>query len=127
MLREDKLGEWDGRDISVWRDKWVSNLHVPLSELEEAKGSGGLKVYELIENGSAWDERKLGGVLFSSFARKNILNTPIGESGMNDEMRWCFDENGVFSVKSAYLLAIGFYEQDPNTSEPDRKMWSRLV
>ncbi|XP_057780019.1 uncharacterized protein LOC130998624 [Salvia miltiorrhiza] len=49
------------------------------------------------------------------------MRTPIAELGLEDTMCWNFDPRGVFSVKTAYLLSLGYYENNPNQS------WSRLV
>ncbi|XP_057791296.1 uncharacterized protein LOC131008432 [Salvia miltiorrhiza] len=65
--------------------------------------------------------------MFLPHEQHAILTTPIGEKTPRDNVCWGFETKGNFTIKSACLVEIGYYETDPNTSYRDRKFWSKLV
>ncbi|KAL6550448.1 hypothetical protein OROMI_020936 [Orobanche minor] len=116
----------NGEEVSMYDDNWVMGLHGNLRKCGESVRYDDLGVKDLIVSGSRWNEAQVHN-LFSPIVQASILATPISEVGDRDERFWRFDVEGRFSVKSAYLAAIGFYEAPDNMSEPDRKSWSSLV
>ncbi|KAL6550592.1 hypothetical protein OROMI_021080 [Orobanche minor] len=116
----------NGEEVSMYDDNWVMGLHGNLRKCGESVRYDDLGVKDLIVSGSRWNEAQVHN-LFSPIVQASILATPISEVGDRDERFWRFDVEGRFSVKSAYLAAIGFYEAPDNMSEADRKSWSSLV
>ncbi|KAL6520547.1 hypothetical protein OROMI_032309 [Orobanche minor] len=115
----------DGHDSLVFQDKWVDGLDGTLQQRGPVV-SANMKVSELILETSVWDVAKLD-LLFMPYEIQMILNTPIGEHGRKDELKWKYDNKGQFTVKSAYLLETGYYDSDPNMSAKGCKSWSKAV
>jgi hypothetical protein len=59
----------------------------------------------LVDGGGAWDEQRLR-TLFYDYDVKDILRTRVGREGSNNFLAWNHTKTGIFSVKSAYHLAI---------------------
>jgi hypothetical protein len=55
--------------------------------------------------GGSWDEEKLRRFFFEEDV-SNILRIPVGRPGSQDVVAWNYTKNGIFSVKSAYHLAV---------------------
>lgn len=52
-----------------------------------------------------WDIDKLSGVLSDDIVQK-IISSPVFKSHMQDSQIWSFSSNGLFSVKSAFIIFL---------------------
>jgi hypothetical protein len=59
----------------------------------------------LLEGGGAWDEPKLREFFYEADVQ-DILKIHVGRAGMEDFIAWNHTKSGIFSVKSAYHLAV---------------------
>lgn len=85
----------DGRNISVFDDKWVAGIEGSIRNFGDEVSGEGLKVVDLLGHDGGWDVEKVEE-MFSPIVQLGISNTPIGENGCRDERRWRFDEKGHF-------------------------------
>lgn len=115
----------NGKRTKVYEDRWVAGLH-GCRLTNRGAGEQEMAVESLIRDGNRWDDAKPES-MFLTHEVEAIRNTPIREHGDEDEIRWRFESKGLFSVKSAYLLEMGYYEENPNTCGGDKKSWSKLV
>lgn len=123
----------DGSKISIWEDAWLPRDH--LRRLFTPRGANLLtRVDELIDpyTGS-WDEMLVRDTFWEDDA-DIILSIPVHE-GMNDLIAWHYNQNGLFTVKSAYKIymaekrrtnnSAGSSSTESGGSSADR-CWSRL-
>jgi hypothetical protein len=95
----------DGSKIKVWEDNWIprSSAQQPLGWLMEEPPD---RVCDfMLPDGQGWDEDKLRQFL-SEPDVSDILRIPTGWLGSQDVPAWNFTKSGIFSVKSAYHLAV---------------------
>jgi hypothetical protein len=84
----------------------------------------------ITDEGGAWDVDKVT-THFVPLDVADILRTPVGLAGSTDFLAWNFTKNGVFSVKTAYHLAMQRKKADRGASESssscdDHKGWLSL-
>lgn len=100
----------DGSTINIWSDPWLPRDHTrkPLTPRGQSLLT---RVEELINPISGeWDEQLVRDTFWPEDAEV-ILSIPIGHGG-NDWPAWHFDSRGLFSVKSAYKLAVQCRDRD---------------
>ncbi|KAL3813976.1 hypothetical protein ACJIZ3_015244 [Penstemon smallii] len=96
----------NGCTVNVWGDKWIPRestfqVFTPRGDLPLD-----LKVSEFIcEATGQWDIVKVNATFFHEDA-KCILSIPKGSNIHEDRRIWHYNKNGIFSVRSAYHLAI---------------------
>ncbi|EEC79285.1 hypothetical protein OsI_20088 [Oryza sativa Indica Group] len=92
------------------------------------------KVVELIDPGTGWWDEQLVNDLFWPEDAATILATQVDEN-LEDWPTWHFDSKGLFSVKSAYKLAVQIREKEKcrdasgsslNTSHADTLQWEKI-
>lgn len=104
--------KWLFEDGCQWRigngvmeDKWVPNLpedRIPFHEGVSVKPN--MTLSELFgQDGGTWNS-KLFSLLFSPSTMACIRAIPIKLSWTNDWLYWCYNNNGIYSVKSGYHL-----------------------
>lgn len=103
LLKEGLL--WrvaDGKSIKIWEDPWVcieGNRFLngpPVEGLE--------KVCELIDSERAcWRSDRIMAA-FSEVDARAILSIPLSERLPCDSLTWAFSKNGIYSVKTAYMV-----------------------
>ncbi|WVZ62142.1 hypothetical protein U9M48_011922 [Paspalum notatum var. saurae] len=94
----------DGRQIRIWTDPWIprGETRRPATPRGNSLLTGVDELMDPISGG--WDEQ----LVWDTFWREDaeaILSIPIGE-GVSDRPAWHFDSKGLFSVKSAYKVAV---------------------
>ncbi|XP_057779425.1 uncharacterized protein LOC130998003 [Salvia miltiorrhiza] len=116
----------DGKNIRIFQDSWLKSENPGrLITPEPSSLSPLVWVAELINAQGSWDKNIIDGLfLLPDISR--IFNTPIAEPERDDEVAWKFDPRRDYSVKSAYLLALGFYDEHASSSSRDMKWWSRM-
>ena len=96
----------NGRSINVWRDRW---LPTPKSFKVISSKSQGLMVerveHLLGRDRRAWDINQVRNT-FLPFKAKTVLGISISPSIPNDSRIWAWTSNGLFTIKSAYGVAL---------------------
>ncbi|XP_075659281.1 uncharacterized protein LOC142629196 [Castanea sativa] len=120
----------NGRNIKIWEDSWVpsSSTHKIISP----RGSFPLisRVSDLIDaDQKCWNLNKLNRI-FLPFEADEIASIPLSIRLPNDKQVWAATSTGLFSVRSAYNLALNIEEDDGAGSTSDgghlRSFWKQL-
>ncbi|CAN1746948.1 LINE-1 retrotransposable element ORF2 protein [Linum perenne] len=99
-----KIG--DGTSINVWSQPWLRNDDNMWVETEMQVGMEDATVSDFLIPGSpTWDEETIRAT-FDERDADIILQTPIACHEERDSRIWHFEQNGVYSVRSAYRLAM---------------------
>ena len=107
----------NGQQIRMWGDKWVNTpttftIQTPPSLLDEHA-----TISELIDSNTKWWKLEFISSLFSPKEVTAILSTPISYTGQHNKQIWRGTMMGIFSVRSAYHLAMERYgKQRPKCS-----------
>lgn len=114
----------DGRTIGVSTHNWLSHEPVFLGEQQQ-----GMMVKDLIDGHTKqWDREKIFD-LFTHRTRMEILATPLQQDGSRDTLIWKETKSGVFSVKSAYKVAIRMrvtFRVEHSAARRDGTFWRKL-
>ena len=95
----------NGTQIRIWRDPWIPR---ELSlRVTSRQGKCRLRwVSELLDiEGRGWDLNKLPQI-FNLADAEEIAKIKIPTRAMDDFLAWHAEKNGMFSVRSAYNLAL---------------------
>ena len=126
----------DGEKINIWNDSWIPSS--PNRRIMTRRGNLVLtKVSELInEDGRCWDEEIIRDIFWPVDAER-ILKIPLATGMMEDFVAWHHNNNGSFSIKSAYHIEWDFQHgrkltrtrpHDSSASNPIwRSLWSLKV
>lgn len=100
----------NGESINIWSDPWLT--HGITRKVGTPRGASLLtRVSKLLDPATgSWDETLVRD-LFWDFDARAILLTQTNEN-CEDWPAWHFDRKGIFSVKSAYRLAVQKRERD---------------
>ncbi|CAN1844818.1 Putative ribonuclease H protein At1g65750 [Linum perenne] len=104
---EDGL-QWairDGKRTRFWLDKWVDNGDVLVDHaLNVTRIDPNLLVSDCCNPDGTWNLNFLHSALLPSAIPMVIGMQPPKSSSGDDRLVWGLEDNGVFSIKSAYLL-----------------------
>ena len=125
LIREGSIWQVsDGRTIKVSTHKWLSHKPVFIGEPQP-----NLMVSELIdENSRQWNREKLFD-LFAYRTWMEIMAIPLAQVSVRDKLNWKENIWKVFSVKSAYQVALRLKQQDcvkHSTAVRDRPIWNKI-
>uniref|UniRef100_A0A803QSV1 Uncharacterized protein n=1 Tax=Cannabis sativa TaxID=3483 RepID=A0A803QSV1_CANSA len=105
-----KIG--DGESILTIGDHWLpNNKHLCYKDGNMPPSP---KLSFFISDSGFWDSRKLRNH-FSESNIQDILDVPITGFSGKDDLIWSRDSSGLFTVKSAYHLALS-HQDIPSTS-----------
>ena len=110
----------NGASINFWNDFWLSSGSVrsliqgPLSREEEQ-----LTVQQSFEPNGEWNPRKISFELLHQISNTIRATSLSYNLNAKDSLIWAFSKDGLFSHKSAYLLAKGLNPLNPNTLSLD--------
>jgi hypothetical protein len=118
-----------GEKIRIWRDNWLprGNLKV----IGNATRSRKRWVSDLIvQETKTWDEQLVRN-LFHEADAEHILQIKIPTLTGEDYVAWHYEKNGMFSVKSAYRLALELQEMNggegsSNKQAGERDLWKLI-
>uniref|UniRef100_A0A7N2LHE6 Reverse transcriptase zinc-binding domain-containing protein n=1 Tax=Quercus lobata TaxID=97700 RepID=A0A7N2LHE6_QUELO len=114
----------DGRKIQVSKNRWLS--HKPVFLGEERPN---MLVSDLMDTETKqWDRGKIS-TLFAYRTRMEILSIPLQNSTAQDKMEWNESRNRIFTVKSAYKVALRIQENtqaEHSRAGLDRPMWKKI-
>jgi hypothetical protein len=119
----------DGKDTQIMRDQWLPRASgLKITALK--KNSRKRWVNQLIIEGDRrWNEPLLRE-LFLDHDVNTILCIQLPAHSVSDRVAWHYETNGVFSVRSAYKLALQLKHQnrdsDSNSANADgnRPLWN---
>ena len=109
----------NGKSIHVWGDKWLptSSTYKVVSPRQFLHAN--TRVSELISQDSgAWKHQVLD-VIFLPHEAELIKSIPLSVQLPEDKLIWAGNNNGKFSVKSAYRLAVEGARFDSGSSSDD--------
>ena len=95
-----------GNSVSIWKDKWIPppSSGLPLSPLNLLDAAA--RVSSLIQHSSGtWDSHLLDQLFLPGDAAL-IKRIPLSLRGREDALVWSREQNGVYSVQSAYKLLV---------------------
>lgn len=94
----------NGEYVYIDEDPWISRQgnRTPMWVPDELKGR---RVKELIKSNGEWDTTRIKRE-FLPLDEEDILAIPLSQTAGKDEIIWDTDSKGIFSVKSAYQLAV---------------------
>lgn len=102
----------NGKDICIWKDRWVPNhstmkIISPVNSLHEMAPVSAL----MNEHSNGWNSDLIDNI-FLTFEANLIKAIPVAHVPMEDKLIWSGNSNGIFSVKSAYHLAMSHKYQE---------------
>uniref|UniRef100_A0A5B7C6K9 Reverse transcriptase zinc-binding domain-containing protein n=1 Tax=Davidia involucrata TaxID=16924 RepID=A0A5B7C6K9_DAVIN len=101
-----------GSSLRVWGSRWLPSPSSFKVSSPRVPGCEDMLVCDLIDfNGMVWKEDLIFS-LFLNYEALNICNIPLSSRPVPDRLIWHFTNNGLFSVKSAYPLAVQFLGKD---------------
>jgi ribonuclease HI len=114
----------DGSTIRIFDDPWIptNSNGRPLCKPREAKA---VRVDELIDTEQmCWSEEKLEVNLIET-NRRAVCQIPLGRFA-EDEWGWTQEDNGVFSVRSAYRMLSSIQQATQPASTCSKTCWKKL-
>ena len=120
----------DGKTIRIWRDNWIPREHglKPVGRVRHCRLRW---VSHLIDAQSgSWDEMLVRRYFYACDVEE-ILKIKIPRNACPDQVAWNFEKTGIFSVRSAYRMAMrrGHGEGEIGSSSTladGRKVWKTL-
>jgi hypothetical protein len=116
----------NGQSVRIWGDRWIP---APLAFLMQ-RSIGGLtsdaKVSSLIDEETCWWNFQLVQDNFNREVADFICNIPVFPQRQQDKLIWAGTKNGVFSVRSAYHLALDKKERNRGScsyEEHSKRLW----
>jgi hypothetical protein len=120
----------NGNNVNIWDDPWLPR-GITRRVITPRNGSILQKVADLINPiTGTWDVQLINDIFLQEDA-ETILTIPLYE-GMEDLVAWHPDLKGMFSVKSAYALAIKYRDSlnqaDASTSasQQGNQLWKKI-
>ncbi|XP_074314656.1 uncharacterized protein LOC141649887 [Silene latifolia] len=118
----------DGVSTLVWRDPWVAGTHSGKIISPRGGADPGLRVADLLVEGSReWNAALVGG-LFFPFEVERILKMRVCEQLSPDVWCWVGERDGSYSVRSAYRLLVKQEGESEGASSysSDGWLWNKI-
>ena len=120
----------NGRLIHIWNDKW---LPTPTT-YKVVSPPRGFDEYPMVSTLIDYDTRRwradLVRSIFFPFEAKTILNIPISYNLFEDKIIWAGNKKGVFTVKSAYYVALNMVDSseggESSCRDPRERLWKKV-
>ncbi|KAL0381479.1 UNVERIFIED_CONTAM: putative mitochondrial protein [Sesamum angustifolium] len=110
--------------VRIWQDPWIPRI--PSFRIITPKPSSCPWTYVsdlVLASTREWNEVTISA-LFWPEDRDYILQIPLSFSNVPDLLIWHYSPNGIFSVRSAYHLALSLDSPaNSSTGRWDRRMW----
>ncbi|KAL0284767.1 UNVERIFIED_CONTAM: putative mitochondrial protein [Sesamum calycinum] len=116
-----------GHSVNIWEDPWIPRTPSFRVITPQPLNILASQVSELIDADlRVWNE-SLVNSLFSPEDRDLILQIPLRLVGSTDLLVWHYSRNGLFSVRSAYHLALACARPaSSNEIRWSRQLWSKI-
>ena len=96
----------NGFNVQVWQDKWLPNSSTFRVVSPRLNSPLDLRVCDLIDQENKCWNLQLLQQLFLPFEVEEIRSIPLSSSLPPDKQVWTGTSNGIFTVRSAYKLAL---------------------
>ena len=100
----------DGKSIKIWKDAWLTSTMSGRIISPRPTMEIGESVANLIAHDKAEWKGDLVRSIFLPFEAETILSIPISTMNPVDSQVWAYNPNGIFSIKSAYKVAVRYLE-----------------
>lgn len=115
----------NGNFIGIYEDQWIPRPST-FKTLSQRLLPDGTTVSFLLKDPGNWDVQKVQRYFLSEDA-ECILSIPLSSSPLDDDVLWHYDKLGVFSVKSAYKIALqSLYPATASSSNGPSFVWKAL-
>ncbi|KAM6560551.1 hypothetical protein CsatA_029790 [Cannabis sativa] len=111
----------NGQTIVCATDPWIPGITYLKPLLFKGRDLN-MKVSDLILNNGRWNLTLLQSLFLASDVEK-IMSIPLSFFNQTDHLLWHHENNGCYTVKSGYSLALKLEEQQPNTSNTAAMSW----
>ena len=88
----------------IWEDPWIPNEPSLIPQARSGVTCEAYLVADLIDQDSRQWDRGLPSDLFKLAIVNRILSIHLSQQSVNDQVFWCLNPSGEFSVKSAYMV-----------------------
>lgn len=115
--------------IKIWEDKWIPNSTSPRPVSTHPETKSYTRVADLMDHQRICWKKSILEQLFRPAEVAQIMQLPVHPYGTRDKLFWGADRKGLFTVKSAYQLAISMKKESQTKVESSRaglermKMW----
>ncbi|KAL5548684.1 hypothetical protein UlMin_003915 [Ulmus minor] len=116
----------NGRSISVYNSRWIPTPHSFMVCSPRTLPHDSL-VTDLLDNDGRWKIQLIRDS-FLDFEAEKIIQLPRSSLNLADSYCWHFDNKGLYSVKTAYKLALhtdSVYEPTPSSPQASN-LWNYL-
>jgi hypothetical protein len=118
----------NGQKVRIWRDSWIPRGDRKISS--NPTNSRLRRVADLInQNDHTWKE-DIVRKNFMPHDAEEVLRIRLPSSDTEDFVSWPSEKNGVFSVRSAYRLALDekldIQTNSSNSKDGERKLWNAI-
>jgi hypothetical protein len=118
----------NGKNVRIWRDSWIPRGDMKLTV--NPTNSRVRRVAELInQEDHTWKE-DLVRKIFMPYDAEEILKIRLPKYEEEDLISWRPEKHGLFTVRSAYNLALDLHNKTPPSSSTstngDRGMWKTI-
>jgi ribonuclease HI len=118
----------NGKKVRIWRDNWVPRGDIKITN--NVNNSMVSKVEHLInQDDHSWNEGKVRHI-FSTYDAEEILKIRLPNYEAEDFISWIPERHGLFTVRSAYNLALDLRNTTPPNSSRntngDRPLWKTI-
>ncbi|KAL0337807.1 UNVERIFIED_CONTAM: hypothetical protein Scaly_2055800 [Sesamum calycinum] len=122
-----RWGIGSGRSVKVWQDPWLPRPFSFHILTPPGANDPHLRVCDLIDDSSKDWNQTLVRTLFWHDEAESILAIPLSSVEGEDFFVWHHTANGMFSVKSAYHVAVSLANRNqPSTSQPIHSPWKAV-
>ena len=94
----------NGKTVVIWQDNWIQGIEDGWIKTRRDPRCILRKVDELIADGD-WNQEILNRLFIAEDVQK-IKAIPLSITGCQDRLYWRYTKAGVFTVKSAYDVAM---------------------
>ncbi|CAN0870549.1 Putative ribonuclease H protein At1g65750 [Linum grandiflorum] len=113
----------DGKETKFWTDSWLdSGIVLAAHARVSALISDDILVADICDDAGKWNVSFLNENLSANVVEQVLGMTPPSAELGNDKLVWGLEPNGMFSIKSAYILIKQL--NDVDTGKLWRKVWT---
>jgi hypothetical protein len=118
----------NGKKVRIWRDSWI-----PRGEMKATTNPSNSRVRRVADlinqEDHSWKEDMVRNI-FMPYDAQEILKIRLPRYDQEDFISWTPDKHGLFTVKSAYNLALDLRNNSPpnssNSLNGDRGLWNTI-
>jgi hypothetical protein len=103
-----------GEKIDIWGQNWLKEgLSISTPPIMQMSGDVSKVKDIMMTNSKSWDIDKISSMFDNSIVR-HIVNTPLLASVRTDKLVWKLEQDGVYTVRSAYKYYVNSVENQDN-------------